>query len=81
MPHAFIGEQMLGDNLVYCERCGEYHQTIQLAEIGLCDDCFAETMQSELTKLLGYKPCATAVWTSDGAPAVCLQEFGIEHSH
>jgi|KBSMisStaDraftv2_1062788.scaffolds.fasta_scaffold23563_2 protein-arginine kinase activator protein McsA len=82
MTHAFIGEQIDSDsNPLWCEQCGEAHQTIRLSEAGLCDDCFAETMRETLSPILGYRPCAAAVWQGSDNPALCLEVSGVEHDH
>lgn len=71
-------------NPLWCEQCGEAHQTTQTTECGLCDDCFASTMRDTLTPVLGYKPCCFPVWVGCPeypVPALCLEVSGEEHTH
>lgn len=67
----------------YCE-CGEDHASIQLAEVGLCYDCFTRQASERLAPMLGYKPCGMLVWQHEGnatQTAICLVPHGAEHSH
>jgi hypothetical protein len=75
------GEKIDHDgNPLWCEQCGEAHQTTTLAEAGLCGVCFEETMRQELMPILGYRACCAPVWRAD-QPCLCLVESGIEHIH
>lgn len=64
----------------YCDRCGETHATVRLAEVGLCDGCSEIETADHLETFLGYRPCATRVWHGN-QQRLCLEVWGLEHDH
>lgn len=68
------------DDAPYCDAgCGD-RATVQLADVGYCDDCAANALRESVRALAGK--CCCNVWRQrNGFIAVCLAPFGVEHDH
>jgi hypothetical protein len=59
--------------------CGD-DATVQFDDVGLCDDCAAESLREAVSDLAGK--CCCNVWRQrNGHLAVCLAPYGLEHDH
>lgn len=70
------------DDSPYCDAgCGQ-RATVQTAECGYCDDCFAESCRdTSLVDLMGYEPCCNVWRQNNGFLVICLAPRGVEHDH
>ena len=66
--------------MAQCEVCGEGEATLQMDEIGVCDDCFAKTISAALHESLGLRCCGHPI-RRKGLLTVCLEPDGSEHDH
>ena len=65
----------------YCEICGEQHATWKMEYVGVCDDCFADQCRDALMDVLGKRCCNVYRHPNTRGPAICLEVYGVEHTH
>jgi hypothetical protein len=64
----------------YCDNgCGD-HATMQMQDVGLCDDCAASALREALAPLMGHV-CGNIARRSNGFITVCTAPYGVEHAH
>jgi hypothetical protein len=64
-----------------CEVCGEQHATMKMEDVAVCDDCYADECREALLPVLGKRCCTLYLQPGTNAPAICLEVYGVEHTH
>lgn len=59
--------------------CGQ-DATVQLEDVGLCDECAAKEIRKALEPSFG-KRCCSVSRQENGFLQTCLAPYGVEHDH